>query len=49
MGYAYLTRRTLAQKAQSAVTKAAGAAMDTMSYVVVHEGNWVVKKHADDQ
>jgi hypothetical protein len=46
-GYAYLTKRTLARKAQAAVTKAAGAAMNTMGYVVVQEGDWVVKKHAD--
>lgn len=47
MGYADLTKRTLAQKAQSAVTKAAGAAMDTMGYVIVQEGNWVAKKYVD--
>lgn len=46
-GYAYLTKRTLARKAQAAVVKAADAAMATMGYVVAQEGDWVVKKYAD--
>lgn len=46
-GFAYLTKRTLAVKAQAAVVKASDAAMKTMGFVVVQEGDWVIKKYAD--
>ena len=46
-GYAYLTKRTLVSKAQTAGKIAEDKAMDTMGYIVVVIENAVVKKYAD--
>lgn len=44
-GYAYLTKRTVVAKAQTAGKKAAQKAMATMGYVVTTNKGWVVKKY----
>ncbi len=46
-GYAYLTKRTLVNKARAAITSASNEAMKIMGYVVVAENGWVVRKNAD--
>ncbi len=46
-GYAYLTKRTVINTAKAAVKKAAKQAMEIMGYVVVAEGEWIVKKYKD--
>lgn len=46
-GYAYLTKRTIVSKARAAGKKAAGEAMQLMGYIVVPEGDWIVKKYED--
>jgi hypothetical protein len=43
-GFAYLTKRTLLTKAQSAGKQAATNAMEEMGYVVVVDGTNIVKK-----
>lgn len=46
-GFAYLTKRVLVSRAKAAGKVAAAKAMQTMGYVVVAEGGWVVRKNAD--
>jgi hypothetical protein len=46
-GFAYLTKRTVVTKAQTAGRLAAQKAMDTMGFVVTTYKGWVVKKFAD--
>jgi hypothetical protein len=46
-GFAYLTKRTMVTKAQSAGRIAAQKAMETMGFVVTTSKGWVVKKYAD--
>jgi hypothetical protein len=44
-GFAYLTKRMLVTKAQSAGKHAASNAMEEMGYVVVVEGTNIVRKY----
>lgn len=46
-GFAYLTKRTVVKKAQTAGRIAAQKAMATMGFVVTTSRGWVVKKYAD--
>jgi hypothetical protein len=46
-GHTYLTKRTTIQKAQAAGKKAAAEAMALMGYVVVAEGDQIVRKYAN--
>jgi hypothetical protein len=46
-GYAYLTKRTIVSKAKAAGKRAADEAMQIMGFIVVAEGNWIVKKYED--
>jgi hypothetical protein len=46
-GHSYLTKRIMVAKARSAGIKAAANAMQVMGFVVVAEGNTIIKKHAD--
>jgi hypothetical protein len=46
-GHAYLTKRTLVAKAQSAGKLAEDNAMRVMGFTIVVIGNEVVKKYAD--
>jgi hypothetical protein len=48
-GFAYLTKRTLVAKAQSAGKQAADNAMEEMGFVVVAEGNNIVKKYKNGE
>jgi len=46
-GYAYITKRFVVSKAQSAGRLAALRAMKTMGYVVTVRGEWVVRENQD--
>lgn len=46
-GYAYITKRIVVSKAQSAGKSAAARAMKTMGYVVTVRGGWVVRVQQD--
>ena len=46
-GFAYLTKRLLVGKAQSAGKIAAKNAMEVMGYVVTVKDGWVVRAHSD--
>ena len=46
-GFAYLTKRTVVSKAQSAGKLAADKAMKTMGFVITSHRGWVVKKYKD--
>ncbi len=46
-GYAYLTKRTVVNKAKTAGRQAARKAMATMGFVVTTNRGWIVKKYAD--
>ena len=46
-GYAYITKRFVVRRAQSAGRLAALRAMETMGYVVTLRGKWVVRKYKD--
>lgn len=43
----YLTKRSLASAAQKGIRTAAETAMETMGFVVVADGNHIVKKFKD--
>ena len=46
-GFAYLTKRMVVSKAQSAGKKAADSAMNIMGYVVIAHNGTVIKKYAN--
>jgi hypothetical protein len=46
-GYAYITKRFVVRRAQTAGRLAAARAMKTMGYVVTLRGGWVIKEHQD--
>ncbi len=46
-GFAYLTKRLLVGKAQSAGKVAAKNAMEVMGYVVTVRDGWVIRAHSD--
>lgn len=46
-GHSYLTKRIVVAKARSAGIKAATNAMQVMGFVVIADGNSIVRKHAD--
>lgn len=46
-GYAYLTKRMVVAAAKAAGKRAEKKAMEIMGYVVVTQGEWVVKKFKD--
>ena len=46
-GYAYITKRFVVTRAQSAGKLAAARAMKTMGYIVTLRDGWVVREHQD--
>jgi hypothetical protein len=46
-GYAYLTKRTIVNKARTAGKIAAQKAMVAMGFVITAKSGWIVKKYAD--
>ena len=46
-GYAYLTKRIVVSRAKMAGKSAAETAMNLMGFVVVAEGEWIVRKYKD--
>lgn len=46
-GHTYLTKKILVSRAKAAGKRAASSAMDVMGYVIVVEGENIIRKNAD--